>query len=159
MRNRFTETPDFEYDHNNGTLALRPCADGRLKDGVLGSVVVKDGEATPGDPKVWVFKNEYTYKDQDGRTLVDHHTRGLTVGTMDDWHRFRAMAESMGFTFRSVGMYVPLSNGKRDIGKRWDKSDPSHIFDYEADEIECCRFDLPIQEQLTEVLAEAKNAE
>lgn len=150
-------TPDLEYCQNNGVISLRPTATGRLKHLVAkgqGVIYLGTGEGPRGDgyghgkfDRVWVFLDPFCYIDEMGNELVDAETRGLSVGTMEDWDRFCELCKKIGFILRSASFYVPLSNGKKESWVRRSGSKETHA-SHSHDEVAHCRWDLPSEAQL-----------
>lgn len=128
---------DFGYDDNNGTLVVFPLETGRLADMVR--------KTSDGLPKVWVFRDIQTSTKEDG---FDYLTRGLRVGTFSDGKNFIADAEKLGFTVQYTGIFVPLSNGKRQSYYMGHPAGTGVFHNYPEMEIRMVRIDLPTEETL-----------
>ena len=139
---KYVANPDLEICTHNDTVAVRPSETGRLR-----SLVEKTED---GRQRVWVFKGvpfpgerAVNYSD------LDHHTRGLVIGSGNDWHFMRQIFERHGFSIGSRVFNVPLANGQkvvaRTAGKNWRM-----IHDYTDEEIELCRADHPTVKRFNE---------
>lgn len=137
----YSANPDIEYYQNNGVLAVRPVRGGRLNHLV---------KLTMGGKEcVWVFADLFVYKGDYGEEMIDHHTRGLTVGTFGEGGLHLSMCSHLGFRVENRGFFVPLSNGQR---RHLTDKNGRASSDYEETEIALCRVDLPTLEQLQAIL-------
>ncbi len=140
--------PEVEYDQNNGTLAVRPAATGRLKS------LIK--QASGGYDRTWVFKDVPVYRDNDGDERICHHLRGVVVGTYDEGMKFLAMCKEIGLIVTNAGMFVPFSNGERREGSSLRPKYEYNMTDFQECELKVMRWDLPTRAQLLEILKSAE---
>lgn len=133
--------PDLEFYTNNGTLALRVAATGRLKN-IMHTL-------HDGTEKCWIFRQHTTWIDREtSESVFDHKTRGLTVGTWDEGMAFLEACESAGLRVNYSGFFVPISNGQRQYGKFEDRTP---FCDYDRCEILRVRIDTPTVERFKRI--------
>lgn len=135
---------DLLYCINNGTLAIQPTSTGRL------AALVRTVHGTNYE-RVWVFgdADPWTHPET-GFEFVDHHRRGVMVGTWKQGQEFLAVCKELGLVVSSGGLFVPFSNGQYRFGKFGDGAEMS---DYAEDELRLARWDLPTRDELVALLA------
>lgn len=133
--------PDLVYCQNNGVIAIKPTASGKLASFMLLTAAKQE--------RVWVFRDVYRYM-EGGNEVFDYKSKGLTVGVYKDAAAFFEMCRSLGLTVEAGSFYVPISNGQRAIG---ETDDCEVIFDHDKNDQILCRYDLPSRDELLKTLA------
>lgn len=150
--------PDVEYNQNNATLVVRPSRTGRLK-GLAKTTVA-------GVERVWVFMDALIATDEDGDELIDHHARGVVVGSLEQGRDFLDVCRELGLVVQNSISYVPFSNGECCYGEVYGVPFPRGVMTRESrnvseffkHELKMMRWDLPTRGQLISCMLEAADA-
>lgn len=133
----YQSSPDVVYDQNNGVIAVKPTATGRLAKLVR--------RTADGSERVWVFADLDTWTDVYGNERIDHRRRGVTNGTHYDGRLFLDICGELGLKVQSQGFFVPFSNSQRRHGQFRDGAPTA---DYTEEELRLTRWDLPSRADL-----------